>query len=46
MQVEKKPLPERNLHELLTLLAISETQCRIVRKEIKRLVGKLLSVHL
>ena len=39
-------LPERKYLELLQMLAILATQRRIGRKELKRLMGKLCSMHL
>ena len=39
-------LPERNLEELLTMVDIPATQCRMGRKDLERLVGKLCSMHL
>ena len=39
-------LLERKLQELLTLVDILETQRWMVRKDLERLVGKLLSIHL
>ena len=39
-------LPERKLYELLTLVDIPATQRRMGQKDLERLVGKLLSIHL
>ena len=39
-------LPDKKLEELLTLVDIPDTQCRMGRKDLERLVGKLCSMHL
>ena len=39
-------LPERKMQKLLTLVDIKTTQCRMVRKDLEHLVGKLHSMHL
>ena len=39
-------LPERKLKELLTLVDIHTTQCRMVRKDLESLVGKFCSMNL
>ena len=46
MEVGTVTLPERKLRELLTLVGILLTQLCMVRKDIERLVGKLLSMHI
>ena len=40
------PLPERKLQEMNQLIAIPAMQRCIGQKELERLAGKLLSVHL
>ena len=46
MEAVTLALPESKLQELLTLLDTPETQRRIDRKELERLVGNLRSTQL
>ena len=46
MEAGTATLLERKSQEFLKLLAIPFTQLRIGRKELKRLVGKICSMHL
>ena len=45
-EAEAVNLPDGNIEDLLTLVDISSTQRRMVRKYLEHLVGKLRSMHL
>ena len=45
-KAETVALPERNIQELRNLLAIPTNQRGMGRKDLERLVGRLLSMHL
>ena len=46
METGTVTLTERKLWKLLNLVGILTTQCRMVRKELERLMGNILSMHI